>query len=102
MAQPIGLESAEFNQEDGPRDGTTPRRSSSPESEATIVESLLTSLESSTVASATKKQLVDELRARSGRKDDLVDRLIQDNVSRRATTSMDASTLNQAADDDDR
>ncbi|KAH6944145.1 hypothetical protein HPB50_002050 [Hyalomma asiaticum] len=106
MAQPTGLESAEFNQEDGPRDGTTPRRSSSPESEATIVESLLTSLESSTVASATKKQLVDELRARglpcSGRKDDLVERLIRDNVSRRAPTSMDASTLNQAADDDDR
>ncbi|KAH6924511.1 hypothetical protein HPB50_018977 [Hyalomma asiaticum] len=34
------------------------------EPEATIVESLLTSLESSTTASAKKKQLVDELRAR--------------------------------------
>ncbi|KAH6932205.1 hypothetical protein HPB50_003699 [Hyalomma asiaticum] len=48
----------------------------------------------------------DELRARgqpcSGRKDDLVERLIRDNVSRRATASMDASTLIQAADDDDR
>ncbi|KAH6919403.1 hypothetical protein HPB50_029609 [Hyalomma asiaticum] len=102
MAQPTGLESAELNQEDG----TTPRRSSSPESEATIVENLLTSLESSTVASATKKQLVDELRARglscSGRKDDLVERLIRDNVSRRATASMGASTSIQAADDDDR
>ncbi|KAH6930024.1 hypothetical protein HPB50_008095 [Hyalomma asiaticum] len=73
---------------------------------ATIIENLLTSLESSTVASATKKQLVDELRARglpcSGRKDELVERLIRDNVSRRATASMDASTLIQAADDDDR
>ncbi|KAH6920199.1 hypothetical protein HPB50_028813 [Hyalomma asiaticum] len=106
MAQPTGLESAEFNQEDGPRYGTTPRRSSSLESEATIVESLLTSLENSKVASATKKQLVDELRACglpcSGHKDDLVERLIRDNVSRRATASMDASTLNRDADDDDR
>ncbi|KAH6924460.1 hypothetical protein HPB50_018048 [Hyalomma asiaticum] len=105
-AQSTGYKSAELNQEDGPRDGATPRRSSSPEPEATIVESLLTSLESSTTASAKKKQLVDELRARglpcSGRKDDLVERLIRDNVSRRATASMDASTFNQAADDDDR
>ncbi|KAH6948539.1 hypothetical protein HPB50_024982 [Hyalomma asiaticum] len=57
-----------------------------------IVESLLTSIDSSTVASATKKKLVNEPRTRGlpcfGRKDDLIERLVRD-TSRRATAPTD-------------
>ncbi|KAH7976963.1 hypothetical protein HPB52_021930 [Rhipicephalus sanguineus] len=58
------------------------------------------------MAAATKKQLVDELRVRglrcSGRKDELIARLIRDNTTRQALEPTDSSTNDQAADDDDR
>ncbi|KAH7982340.1 hypothetical protein HPB52_004144 [Rhipicephalus sanguineus] len=58
------------------------------------------------VAFVTKSQPVSELRARglpcAGLKDDLVDRFIRDNVRREATAPTDASTFNEAANDDDR
>ncbi|KAH7941648.1 hypothetical protein HPB49_015850 [Dermacentor silvarum] len=100
MAQPTGSHQNE------PQDATTPRRPSSSESERTIVDGLLTSLESDAVASAAKKQLADELGARglpcSGRKADLIERLFRNNASRRAIGPMDALTPNQDAVDDDR
>ncbi|KAH7947899.1 hypothetical protein HPB52_016670 [Rhipicephalus sanguineus] len=109
MAQSTtGFESTELHGEGEttPRDGATPRRASSSDSEATIVESLLTTLDRSTMATATKKQLVDELRLRglrcSGRKDELIARLIRDNTTRQALEPTDSSTNDQAADDDDR
>ncbi|KAH7935138.1 hypothetical protein HPB52_004487 [Rhipicephalus sanguineus] len=108
MAQPTGFESTEQHGEGETtaRDGATPRRTLSSDSEATIVESLLTTLDSSTMAAATKKQLVDELRVRglrcSGRKDELIARLIRDNTTRQALEPTDSSTNDQAADDDDR
>ncbi|KAL1460314.1 hypothetical protein MTO96_027572 [Rhipicephalus appendiculatus] len=59
----------------------------------------------STMATATKKQLVDELRVRglrcSGRKDELIARLIRDNTTRQALEPTDSSTKDQAAYDDD-
>ncbi|KAH7935055.1 hypothetical protein HPB52_003355 [Rhipicephalus sanguineus] len=58
------------------------------------------------MAAATKKQLVDELRVRglrcSGRKDELIARLIRDNTTCQALALTDSSTNDQAADDDDR
>ncbi|KAL1460367.1 hypothetical protein MTO96_043337, partial [Rhipicephalus appendiculatus] len=58
------------------------------------------------MATATKRQLVDELRARglrcSGRKDQLIARLISDNTTRQALEPTDSSTNDQAAYDDDR
>ncbi|KAL1443640.1 hypothetical protein MTO96_045908 [Rhipicephalus appendiculatus] len=59
------------------------------------------------MATATRKrQLVDELRARglpcSGRKDQLIARLISDNTTRQALEPTDSSTKDQAAYDDDR
>ncbi|KAH7961807.1 hypothetical protein HPB52_012240 [Rhipicephalus sanguineus] len=94
---PTGCESTELHGEGEltPRDGATPRCTSSSDSEATIVESLLMTLDSSTMATATKKQLIDELRVRglrcSGRKDELIARL-----------PTDSSMNNQAADDNNR
>ncbi|KAL1429730.1 hypothetical protein MTO96_015838 [Rhipicephalus appendiculatus] len=108
MAQSTGCESTELHGEGEttPRDEATPRRTSSSDSEATIVESLLTTLDSSTMATATKKQLVDELRVRglrcSGRKDELIARLISDNTTRQALEPTDSSTKDQAAYDDNR
>ncbi|KAH8032781.1 hypothetical protein HPB51_001840 [Rhipicephalus microplus] len=53
-----------------------------------------------------KSKLVDELRARglrcSGRKDELIARIIRDNITRQALEPMDSSTKDQAAYDDDR
>ncbi|KAL1442346.1 hypothetical protein MTO96_007814 [Rhipicephalus appendiculatus] len=108
MAQSTGLEVTGAHVEEGTtsRDGTMPRRTSLSDSGATIVESLFTSLDSSTMATATKKQLVDELRTRglqcSGRKDELIARLIRHNTSRLATDPTDASTNDQAANYHDR
>ncbi|KAL1417167.1 hypothetical protein MTO96_000650 [Rhipicephalus appendiculatus] len=108
MAQPTGCESTELHLEGEttPRDRATPRRTSSSDSEATIVESLLTTLDSSTTATATKKQLVDEMRVQglrcSGRKDQLISRLIGDNTTRQALEPTDSSTNDQAAYDDNR
>ncbi|KAH8036218.1 hypothetical protein HPB51_020453 [Rhipicephalus microplus] len=90
MAQPTGCESTELHAEEEttPREGATPRRASSRDSETTIVESVFTTLDHSRMANATKKQLVDELRARglrcSGRKDELIARIIHDNITRQA------------------
>ncbi|KAH7950688.1 hypothetical protein HPB51_028280 [Rhipicephalus microplus] len=108
MAQSTGCESTELHAEEEttPRDGAMPRRTSSRDSETTIVESVFTSLDYSTMANATKKQLVDELRARglrcSGRKDELIARVIRDNITRQALEPTDSSTKDQAAYDDDR
>ncbi|KAH8009785.1 hypothetical protein HPB51_019344 [Rhipicephalus microplus] len=58
------------------------------------------------MANATKKRLVDALRARglrcSGRKDELIARIIRDNITRQALELTDSSTKDQAAYDDDR
>ncbi|KAH8038353.1 hypothetical protein HPB51_001136 [Rhipicephalus microplus] len=83
MAQPTGCESTELHAEEEttPREGATPRRASSRDSETTIVESVFTTLDHSTMANATKRQLVNELRARE---------------------PTDSSTKDQAAYDDDR
>ncbi|KAH8009148.1 hypothetical protein HPB51_010938 [Rhipicephalus microplus] len=108
MAQPTGCESTELHAEaqTTPREGATPRRTSSRDSETTIVESVFTTLDHSTMANATKKQLVDELRARglrcSGRNDELIARIIRDNITRQALELTDSSTKDQAAYDDDR
>ncbi|KAH8032407.1 hypothetical protein HPB51_024599 [Rhipicephalus microplus] len=108
MAQPTGCESTELHAEEEttPREGATPRRTSSRDSETTIVESVFTTLDHSTMANATKKQLVDELRARglrcSGRKDELIARIIRDNITRQALEPTDSSTKDQAAYDDDK
>ncbi|KAH8034350.1 hypothetical protein HPB51_023354 [Rhipicephalus microplus] len=108
MAQPTGCESTELHAEEEttPREAATPRRTMSRESETTIVESIFTTLDHSTMANATKKQLVDELRARglrcSGRKDELIARIIRDNITRQALEPTDSSTKDQAAYDDDR
>ncbi|KAH7940356.1 hypothetical protein HPB52_023543 [Rhipicephalus sanguineus] len=107
MAQPTGCESTELHGEGEttPRDGATPPRTSSSDSEATIVESLLTTLDSSTMATATKKRLFDELRVRglrcSTRKDEVIARLIRANTTRQALEPTDSSTNDQAADDDE-
>ncbi|KAH8033984.1 hypothetical protein HPB51_018495 [Rhipicephalus microplus] len=107
MAQSTGCESTELHAEEEmtPREGATPRCSSSRDSETTIVESVFTTLDHSTMANATKKQLVDELRARglrcSGRKDELITRIIRD-ITRQALEPTDSSTKDQAAYDDDR
>ncbi|KAH8033718.1 hypothetical protein HPB51_015624 [Rhipicephalus microplus] len=93
-------------EETTPREGATPRRASSRDSETTIVESVFTTLDHSRMANVTKKQLVDELRARglrgSGRKDELIARIIRDNITRQALEPTDSSTKDQAAYDDDR
>ncbi|KAH8028797.1 hypothetical protein HPB51_019789 [Rhipicephalus microplus] len=108
MAQPTGCESTELHAEEEttPREGATPRRASSRHSETTIVESVFTTLDHSRMANVTKKQLVDELRARglrcSGRKDELIARIIRDNITRQALEPTDSSTKDQAAYDDDR
>ncbi|KAL1481642.1 hypothetical protein MTO96_015328 [Rhipicephalus appendiculatus] len=108
MAQPTtGLESStEVHRGDRPRDGTAPDRTSLSDSEANVIESPFTSLDSSTIATATKRQHVDELRARgqqcSGRKGELVARLIRHNTSRLAIEPTDASTKDHAANDHDR
>ncbi|KAH8035052.1 hypothetical protein HPB51_004293 [Rhipicephalus microplus] len=108
MAQPTGCESTELHgeEETTPREGAMPRRTSSRDSETTIVESVFTTLDHSTMANATKKQLVDELRAQglrcSGRKDELIARIIRDNIPRQALKPTDSSMKDQAAYDDDR
>ncbi|KAH8026926.1 hypothetical protein HPB51_000222 [Rhipicephalus microplus] len=108
MAQPTGCESTELHAEEEttPREGATPRRTSSRDSETTIVESVFTTLDHSRMANVTKKQLVDEMRARglrcSGRKDELIARIIRDNITRQALEPTDSSTKDQAAYDDDR
>ncbi|KAH8039367.1 hypothetical protein HPB51_005728 [Rhipicephalus microplus] len=83
MAQPTGCELTELHAEEEmtPREGATPRRTSSRDSETTIVESVFTTLDHSTMANATKKQLDDELRAR---------------------VPKDSTTKDQAAYEDDR
>ncbi|KAL1422822.1 hypothetical protein MTO96_021682 [Rhipicephalus appendiculatus] len=108
MAQPTkgSAASTEVHRGDGPRDGTTPHRTSLSDSEATVVESPFTSLDSSPMATTTKSQLVDELRARglqcSGRKGELSARLIRYNTSRLAIEPTDPSTKDQVANDHDR
>ncbi|KAH8023126.1 hypothetical protein HPB51_011056 [Rhipicephalus microplus] len=108
MAQPTGCESTELHakEETTSREGATPRRTSSRDSETTIVESVFTTLDHSRMANVTKKQLVDELSARglrcSGRKDELIARIIRDNITRQALEPTDSSTKDQAAYDDDR
>ncbi|KAH8039955.1 hypothetical protein HPB51_009211 [Rhipicephalus microplus] len=108
MAQQTGCESTELHAEEEttPREGATPRRASSRDSETTIVESVFTTLDHSRMANVTKKQLVDELRVRglrcSGRKDELIARIIRDNFTRQALEPTDSSTKDQAAYDDDR
>ncbi|KAH8027990.1 hypothetical protein HPB51_012260 [Rhipicephalus microplus] len=98
MAQPTGCESTELHAEEEtmPREGATPRRASSRDSETTIVESVFTTLDHSRMANVTKKQLVDELRARgllcSGQKDELIARIIRDNITRQALDPTDSST----------
>ncbi|KAH8035888.1 hypothetical protein HPB51_010640 [Rhipicephalus microplus] len=58
------------------------------------------------MANATKKQLVDELRPRglrcTGRKNELIARIIRNNITRQALEPTDSSTKDQAAYDDDR
>ncbi|KAH8009204.1 hypothetical protein HPB51_012702 [Rhipicephalus microplus] len=108
MAQSTGCESTELHAEEEttPREGATPHRTSSRDSETTIVESVFTTLDHSTMANATKKQLVDELRARglrcSGRKDELIARIVRDNITRQGLEPTESSTKDQAAYDDDR
>ncbi|KAH8009317.1 hypothetical protein HPB51_014453 [Rhipicephalus microplus] len=108
LNKPTGCESTDLHAEEEttPREGATPRRTSSRDSETTIVESVFTTLDHSRMANVTKKQLVDELRARglrcSGRKDELITRIIRDNITRQALEPTDSSTKDQAAYDDDR
>ncbi|KAH7964563.1 hypothetical protein HPB51_027199 [Rhipicephalus microplus] len=108
MAQPTGCELTELHAEEEttPREVATPRRASSRDSETTIVESVFATLDHSRLANVTKKQLVDELRARglrcSGRMDELIARIIRDNITREALEPTDSSTKDQAAYDDDR
>ncbi|KAH8037570.1 hypothetical protein HPB51_013524 [Rhipicephalus microplus] len=108
MAQPTGCESTELHAEEEttPREGVTPRRTLSRDSETTIFESVFTTFDHSTMAIATKKQLVDELRPGglrcSGGKDELTARIIRGNITRQALEPTDSSTKDQVAYDDDK
>ncbi|KAH8024705.1 hypothetical protein HPB51_000692 [Rhipicephalus microplus] len=87
MAQPTGCESTKLHAEEEttPREGATPRRASSRDYETTIVESVFTTLDHSRVAN-----------------DELIARIIRDNITRQALEPTDSSTKDQAAYDDDR
>ncbi|KAK8783508.1 hypothetical protein V5799_010128 [Amblyomma americanum] len=76
------------------------------DSDSTIVYSPLSSVDRNLLGTVTKKQLVDELKCceltYSGGKDELISRILEDNIRKRASNEMDLPTISQAANEDDR
>ncbi|XP_075553680.1 uncharacterized protein LOC142586319 [Dermacentor variabilis] len=106
MAQPTGSADASFPNEE--RAATTePSRTPSVSSESTFIYSPVKSTVRHVLSALKKQQLTDKLRMRglpcSGRKDDLVTRLQDDNTRFQALldTSSDSTTSQTEADGDD-
>ncbi|KAK8758622.1 hypothetical protein V5799_003747 [Amblyomma americanum] len=99
MAQSTGSQSNAISEY-----ATTARRTSSTDS--TIVYSPLYSVDRNLLGTVKKKQLEDELKCRellySGGKDELISRILEDNIRQRASDEMDPPTISQAANEDDR
>ncbi|KAK8758620.1 hypothetical protein V5799_003745 [Amblyomma americanum] len=99
MAQSTGSQSNAISE-----DATAARRT--PSTDSTIGYSPLSSVYRNLLGTLTKKQLVDELKCcelmGSGGKDELISRILEDNIPQRASYEMDPPTISQAANEDDR